>query len=248
VRGSASLPYLGFGWKRRRIHFSDEAPEGARRAYPPFASPPSSFHREERARCLEPKHCNRRIETYAHDVARCTRFGRAGPARRIRRAPWRWSIHPLVEWTAPGDACLRPLRRGRTHDGWLFERCQPLASPSKSLPVWRSIHSTAGSSPHLFTKRDSWRERRKPSIHPFSLLDREGASRHLSQYFPKTSLPLEQRPRRCSIRFCHRHYMRARSRCPSSSLDPKCSLAGTTANLRLRAARGGPVRGHPLPA
>jgi len=82
------------------------------------------------------EHCNRRIDTYARYVVRCTRFGRAGPARRIRRAPWRWSIHPLVEWTAPGDVCLRPLRRGRTQDGWLRERCQtpvfPIEEPTRT--------------------------------------------------------------------------------------------------------------------
>lgn len=52
--------------------------------------------------------------------------------------------------------------------------------------------------------------------------------------------------RRCSIRFCHRYYMRARSRRSSSSLDPKCSLAGTTANRQLRAARECPREETPF--
>lgn len=52
--------------------------------------------------------------------------------------------------------------------------------------------------------------------------------------------------RRCSIRFCHRYYVRARSRRSSSSLDPKCSLAGTTANRHLRAARECPREETPF--
>lgn len=146
---------------------------------PLLTSPPSSFHREERARCLEPKHCNRRIKTCAHDVARCTRFGRAGPARRIRRAPWAsLSTHssrdragrrlplPTAAWTNTVRMAVRALPDARF--------------PIEELPVRRSIHSTAGSPPHLSTKRDSRRERREPSNSPFSYLDREGDSRNLS--------------------------------------------------------------------
>jgi hypothetical protein len=115
--------------------------------------------------------CNRRIDTCAHDVARCARFGRAGLLRRIRRAPWR----------SPDLVRSGPSRVTSAFDHCGVVRSQPrmvlralprARFPIEEHPFRRLIHSTAGKPPHLSTMRDPRRERREPSLHPIPVLDR----------------------------------------------------------------------------
>lgn len=124
--------------------------------------------------------CNRRIDTYAHDVARCTRFGRAGPTRRIRRAPWR-SPDLRSDGTEPGDACFRPLRRGSitATDGSSSVATRPF-SPSKSVPFdGRSIQPPGAL---LTYPRNETRGANagSPLVTPFLVWTEGVSGRHLS--------------------------------------------------------------------
>lgn len=103
-------------------------------------------------------------------VSGCTRFGRAGLVRRIRRTPCSPStLDSSRDWGARVTHASKPLRVA-----WLRMREKPMRaatrSPSfpESLPERRPIHSTTGHSLHLSTKRDSRRERREPSRRPRS--------------------------------------------------------------------------------
>jgi len=169
--------------EERRIPFSCPARRGPRRAclFELCRLAPSTARRKHDA--SNQNAAIDEFETCPHDIARCTRFGRVGPARRIRRAPWRTSLPSLVR-TAPGDVCPRSLRSERTQHEWFVERCQTLASPSKSYPFGGRSIRPPGEPSTPFTKQDPRRKRREPSATPCFLLDREGASRCLRNVRP----------------------------------------------------------------
>jgi hypothetical protein len=103
-------PMPWFGWMNRHIPFSEEGRRGARRAKPllPRHLARSTAGSEHDASNRNLQSTNRYV---CSRVARCTRFGRAGPARRIRRAPWR---SPDLVRSGPSRVtpAFEPLRRG----------------------------------------------------------------------------------------------------------------------------------------
>lgn len=137
---------------RPSTHFDDLAPASARRAH------------DASNRNLQSTNV-----TCAHVAARCARFGRAGPRRRIRRAPLASSrcLRSKV-----GVACRRrtvPNRRGagssRPNDSGAAAKRHPRhrsAYPDGD----RSIRPRVDAS-HLSAIRDSRRERREPPFQPF---------------------------------------------------------------------------------
>jgi len=136
---------------RPSTHFDDLAPASARRAH------------DASNRNLQSTNV-----TCAHVAARCARFGRAGPRRRIRRAPLAGSrcLRSKV-----GVACRRrtvPNRRGagssRPNDSGAAAKRHPRhrsAYPDGD----RSIRPRVDAS-HLSAIRDSRRERREPPFQP----------------------------------------------------------------------------------
>jgi hypothetical protein len=234
--------------EERRIPFSCRARRGPRRAclFDLCRLAPSTARREHDA--SNQNAAIDEFETCPHDVARCTRFGRVGPARRIRRAPWRTSLPSLVR-TAPGDVCPRSLRSERTPHEWFVERCQTPASPSKSCPFGGRSIRPPGSPPHLSRNKTRGASAGSPLPHPVPSADREGASRCLRNV-PPTSL-LEALTRRCLFRFCHRHYTRVTKPMlivlAGPGATPGWDRTESTPIQTLRAALGTPVRMRPSP-
>jgi hypothetical protein len=105
----------------------------------------------------------------------------------------------------------------RAQHGWLVERCQTPASPSKSVPNdGRSIRPPGAL--HTFHERRPATQAPGALCSPHSLYWTEGVLRGtVRNVLPPTLLPERGAPRRitgaltrrCSIRFCHRYYPRA---------------------------------------
>jgi len=172
------------------------------------------------------------FETCPHDVARCTRFGRAGPSRRIRGAPWRTSL-PLADKDRAGRRLLSFTAGERAQHEWLVERCQTPASPSKS-PRSTADPFDRREPPSPFTKRDPRRKRREPSVHPFPCIGpRECFEAPFVMYVLNAAVSSSARDaltRRCYFASVIDTTREQRNRCSSSSLDPKRPLAGTAPN------------------
>lgn len=160
------------------IPFSGERRRGARRAEPLLISPPSPFHREERARCLESESA---IDESIRMLTRSTMHPvRPGGTRTTD------SSSPLAQ---PRPRSVGPSRVTPAFDHCGVSRAQPRTVPRalprarfpiEGRPVRRLIHSTAGSPPHLSTIRDPRRERREPSPHPIPFWTEGVSVRHLS--------------------------------------------------------------------
>lgn len=100
------------------------------------------------ARCLLEEICNRRIVPCAHAAAGCARFGRAGLARRIRRAPAR-SCSPCDGEGASGDGRDQTTAGSHSLAGRFLRRCQAPPSPPMNDPDESRSIRPSGRSPHL---------------------------------------------------------------------------------------------------
>lgn len=147
----------------------------------------------------------------------------------------------------------------RAQHGWLVERCQTPASPSKSVPNdGRSIRPPGAL--HTFHETRPATQAPGALCSPHFLFWTEGVLRGtVRNVLPPTLLPERGAPRRitgaltrrCSIRFCHRYYPRATKpllivlagpvKTPGRGRNESTSLR------MLRAARGASLRTHPLP-
>jgi hypothetical protein len=159
-RGRRPLPFRSPGKPRVAsfrpcAHVDDLAPASARRAH------------EASNRNLQSTNV-----TCARDTVRCTRFGRAGPQRRIRRAPLARTLAPII-WrfeVRAGDGLQR------AHRGAGSSQPNGSSAAAKRHPCRRSTYPDGDRSirprvcaPHLSVMRDSRRERREPPFQPLFL-------------------------------------------------------------------------------
>lgn len=101
------------------------------------------------ARCLVHEICNRRIVTCAHAVGGCTRFGRAGLVRRIRRAPARSLLSLRREKARLVTVGTTTTAGNRDRDGRVELRCHTPPSPPMNIPDESRSIRLPGCSPHL---------------------------------------------------------------------------------------------------
>lgn len=163
--------------------------------------------------------------TCARDTARCTRFGRAGPRRRIRRAP----LASTRLHGGRGGACRR--RPCRARRGASSSRPNGSGAAAKRHPRRRSVYPDGDRSirprvpaPHLSMMRDSRRERRSPRS------NRCLRYRWSVQGDRRVCLPEGSRDPWPLDHFCHHDCAAStKSQCPSP-LDPRRAFGVVTEN------------------
>jgi hypothetical protein len=174
--------------------------------------PPSSLHREEKARCLEPKYCNRRIRNVPSRRSTMHPVRPGGTRTTDSSSPMAQLLASLVR-TAPGDVCPRSLRMNEhsTNGSSSAARRPPLhrrATLSADDPFDRRRAL------HTFHETRPATQAPGALSTPYFLLWTERVLRGaFVMYSPQhccwDAFLLEALTRRCLFRFCHRHYMRA---------------------------------------
>lgn len=157
--------------------------------------------------------------------------------------------------TAPGDVALVHCGVKRAQYGWLVERCQTPASPSKSTSNdGRSIRPPRAL--HTFHEMRPATQAPGALCSPHFLYWTEGALRGTVRNVLPDIVAVsgdERRAltRRCLIRFCHRHYTRATKPLlivlARPATTPGRGRNESTSVRMLRAARGAPFRAPPSP-
>lgn len=215
--------------------------------------PPSSLHREEKARCLEPKYCNRRIRNVPSRRSTMHPVRPGGTRTTDSSSPMAQLLASLVR-TAPGDVCPRSLRMNEhsTNGSSSAARRPPLhrraiLSADDPFDRRRALHT-------FHEIRLATQASGAPST-PYFLLWTERVLRGAFVMYSPTLL-LEcisagALTRRCLFRFCHRHYMRATKPMlivlARPGTTPGWDQTESTPLQMLRAALGAPVRMRPSP-